>query len=898
MWLLRQKIMVPDLPEGFVARPGLDALCDLLSHRLTVVHAPGGFGKTTLLASLCRRERDNGRIAAWLSLDAEDDPHGLVAYLWFAFAAAGIEVLGRPRANGDYEGSDRRLNQLIHSVEVHVDPCLLVLDEVDRLDGATVRVVDWLLRNGPSNLHVALTCRILPRGLDVATSIAQGVGVHVTAEELRFATNEIARFFDGELSRRELADVAEKSQGWPIALWIHRNADKEPGSALPGPGVAANWFDRRLMSDLSDDVQALVLDAGLFDWLQESDVDDVLGIGAMQQLRSTPALVGLLQFAGGASGTAYLHPLLRQYCIDRRLRETPERYRAVHRGIAGAFARGGHIIPAVRHAREAGEARLAGEIIERAGGWRLWFRHGVGRLRAVNALLTDEIIAHVPRLAILRCMALAVAGETAAAQRLFAEARRRTQDLPRERRGVNPGLARLRADRVFDVDATLYSCLVGFIGCAPIGAPDMVETFAEVENLATAKDLDLVTLGASGYAMVAVETARSNLGSAAVWAARVRERVESHSRYFTTFADLWAGIIAMASGRVADATQAYARAEQGAMPDFMQDPGPAMIADILGAELDLERGRVGRLARRAHPLEPQLAEAAAWLDVFVPAAELLADLAERERGPAAAEDVVREALAFAQRTGRTTLTRCLTAMRISSSVATGDLGQAARLWMHAGFSARLADCAEVATQTWREMEAVACAGLRLAAACGRFEEGRELADAVLALCRERGLVRTRLRALALAIVLEHRAGDAAAAADHLRGYLRLFAQTDYVRPAVQQRATVLAVLDGLGDAVGTELARAAAALRDALVRGSAQDESRLPGLSRREREILERLEHASDKEIAIALNLSVAGVRYHVSRLFRKLGVSARRDAVRRARSLGLLPAEHRNPPP
>ena len=883
MWLLRQKIMQPNLPRNHVARPALDAFCDPLRYRITAVHAPGGFGKTTLLAGICRRERAAGRISAWVSLAAADDRDGIVDYLLYAFTAAGLELLEGFASTGDFGDSDRRLNQLVRSIEVHDNPCLLFLDEVDSLDAAAVRVVDWLLQNAPTNLHVALTCRALPRGLDVATSMAQGTGIAVTAEDLRFAPRDIATFFGGELSRRELADLAKQSRGWPIALWIHRNAaGRGADGPLGGSEVAANWFDRRLMRGLSDEVQALVLDAGLFEWLQEDEVDEVLGSGAMRRLRATPSLDGLLQSAGGASGTAYLHPLLRQYCSDRRLRETPERYRSVHRAIAEALGRVGRVVPAVRHAREADEPRLAGEIIERAGGWQLWFRDGVARLHSVNALLSDRIIASHPRLAVLRCMALTMAGETDWARRLLAETRR-LEEPSADRVDVNDEIA---------AGTALCGCMVGFISCAPLGTKGLAETFAMVEKLANADNVDTVTSCAASYAMVAVESARSNLESAAAWARRANALNEPHSKYFTAFVNLFAGMVAMSTGRVAESSAAYARAEALASPGFMRDPGPAMVTDILIAELDLERNRHETLARRVHNIESHLARAGAWLDVLVAAVEVHAELTGRERGPGAAGRVVTEALVFARRTGRTTLLRCLSAMRITDLVAAGRSEEAEQVWTDAAFPERLADCAELVTQTWREMEAVTCAGLRLAVAGARFEEGRELARRSLALCRERRLVRTRLRILALAVVLEHCAGDAGAAAGHLVDCLRIFSRTGYVRPMVKDRRTVLVVLDGLDDTIIADLAPSATELRSVLVGGVAADDSdEAPALNKREHEILKRLEDDQDKTIAAALNLSVAGVRYHVASLFRKLRAGNRRDAVRRARELGLLPS-------
>ncbi|MCY3620807.1 MAG: LuxR C-terminal-related transcriptional regulator [Gammaproteobacteria bacterium] len=67
----------------------------------------------------------------------------------------------------------------------------------------------------------------------------------------------------------------------------------------------------------------------------------------------------------------------------------------------------------------------------------------------------------------------------------------------------------------------------------------------------------------------------------------------------------------------------------------------------------------------------------------------------------------------------------------------------------------------------------------------------------------------------------------------------------------------------------------------------------VPDLTARENEILERLERWRDKEIGAALDLSEDGVRYHVKKLFKKLGVRSRFEATHRARSLGILPASN-----
>ena len=67
------------------------------------------------------------------------------------------------------------------------------------------------------------------------------------------------------------------------------------------------------------------------------------------------------------------------------------------------------------------------------------------------------------------------------------------------------------------------------------------------------------------------------------------------------------------------------------------------------------------------------------------------------------------------------------------------------------------------------------------------------------------------------------------------------------------------------------------------------DEVRELALSEREREVLRLLDNRRDKQIAAALGLTAHGVRHHLRKLFAKLGVAKRAEAVRRARELGLI---------
>ena len=146
-----------------------------------------------------------------------------------------------------------------------------------------------------------------------------------------------------------------------------------------------------------------------------------------------------------------------------------------------------------------------------------------------------------------------------------------------------------------------------------------------------------------------------------------------------------------------------------------------------------------------------------------------------------------------------------------------------------------------------------------------------------------------MRALALSVVLEQRAGNPESAVGHLKEYLGLFVESPYAWPLVQERAACAAAVTRFLDLDPVSPHRKTAESLLAAMRR--MDKVQELVLSEREREVLLALDGRRDKEIAAAIGLTVHGVRYHLRKLFARLGVANRREAVVRARELGLIAA-------
>ena len=163
LWLLTHRAIVPDRFSGFYRREALARRSTLVARRLTLLIAPAGFGKTTLLAESCRDALERGVPVAWLTLDGRDEPGMLDAYLAYAFKLAGIELLAPLQSDeADIALPFPLTTIILRAVEAHGSPVVLALDEAERLtDPSLVAHLNFLVRGAPPNLHVALAAREL-----------------------------------------------------------------------------------------------------------------------------------------------------------------------------------------------------------------------------------------------------------------------------------------------------------------------------------------------------------------------------------------------------------------------------------------------------------------------------------------------------------------------------------------------------------------------------------------------------------------------------------------------------------------------------------------------------------------------------------------------------------------
>jgi len=878
--LLKAKVLPPELPSGYVSRPALlQRLEHMRERRVTVLQAPAGFGKTTVMADIARARKQDGVAVAWISLDDEDTPNLFGSYLALALEQAGLDLgLSGSHVAWSAWPALQQLGMLADAIERHAAPCLLVLDEVDRLPTRTVRLVDLLLQHAPSNLHVVMACRSNP-GVNVGTRLLSGGAIVLGTESFRVQRADMDRFLGRELSRKELAEVEERTAGWPIALMVHRNMD---GAAAERAGretaeLTRNYIGLHVLRDLSDEEQACLFDLAVFDSIDAGLVDAVLGSNDARVLvAALPALDGLLLPDKGDDAVKRLHPLLREYCLDALSVANPARKRFLHRKIALELVRrGGHLTASWRHAGAAADNDLLGELIERSGPCQLWLHEGTARLISAGRFPTREGTAWYPRLDLLHCIVLCLSLKWDEAETLFQTVSQRTDGFTRDRDGGNADA--LAVDAAF-TQAVLRGGadrLLRYEHESRFPAGDPLPGDEEGRVLACARHTMLC--------MACYE--RASFEESARHGLRAQAHFGKDGRFSRIVLDACLGMAAMAQGRVQEAVEKYRDIRRATRKFFPADPWIAASSNALTIELDLERNRVRAVRRKTLERLTQLQDV--WADGYATSVAVSAELMFAQCGEAAAIQLLTRSVDGVRATRNKNLLNTVSALLADYLTQAGRSEQAGAVWRDHALPCDAAELLDLERQSWRTMEALSCARIRLLEAQGEFDAAAGLADNLCRVAGDRGLVRTLLRGLALSMSVAHRAGQHHRAQERLVGFIHATRGVDYTRPLVRQREVSRFVLQRLLDTDCDDDLRPAA---ESLLAQVAGPETDSPFFSPREREVLTHVARGlRNKEIAELLEITEEGVRYHLKSIYRKTGINKRAEAVRRAQAIGAL---------
>ncbi len=869
--------------------PLLQLLDRALAHRLTLVHAPAGYGKTSLLAQW-RDSLDTDKVQpAWLTLERDDrDLKRLVKCLSHAIQGDDRRS-GRKSMLGDLPPR-AALSAIVNELDRYARPFVLILDDLHHADSEPViEFLQSLIKMAPSHCHFVFASRDYP-GLGQSVLAAEEQLLEITAQDLRFSAKETASLLaraDRALAKADIGKILDRTEGWPIAvqltsLSLKRGAGQETVIGQSGGSSAdlARYLSDQVLMTLPEETREIVLRTSILDRLTGDLVNLLCGRHDGWAVLESLEQQGVFLTPVTAERREYRYHQLFAECLrDRFERTNSIEFASLQQDVASWFAERGMIADAVNHAILSNNDGLLADILIEAGGWRLIPQGLQGVIERGLTKLPKKIIRSRPRLALAHVYLLIKLGELGGARAEF--------DLLMEATPESELSADLRTDiRVVGDTLADYEN-------QPVSLDDLLAREALLRKLPANDHLVLAhineTLGAKYFEGGWLERALQPTLAA-------REHYQAfgsiYSDLFTRFLE---ARIKRAQGRSKEAGAILQAAWQKIVANFGDGSDLAANCAAFQAEILYEEDRVSSARALLEWSLPHMEQSDAWVDVYTAAYFT-------EARSLASQGALDEAWEIIARARRVASRRRLRQLELMAGVCEVELQLAYGADLDASRKAadamNLDDYADMMTEDAPLYRPVAVAAflcrVKLRLLSGEIEAALADLERIRAWANQRGAGRLLIDVNILAAFGHREAGAIAESRACFDDAVGIAMFQDLARPFIDGRQFVQPCLDDAMDA-GADADRFRGQFLKSLAKSIAASRNNVSVLglfSEAEAEVLYYLSQGhSNKEIARLIGMSPDTVKYRLKSVFRKIGVSKRRDAVRVSAERWNLPA-------
>jgi LuxR family maltose regulon positive regulatory protein len=919
--LLSTKLFIPQARwlQDVLPRPRLvERLQSGLSCKLTLISAPAGFGKTTLLAEWIPH---SDRCVCWLSLDEADNdlPRFLtyfIAALQMLKADFGQTILVTLQAP-QLPAIEPLMTALVNEIIQTLDQFALVLDDYHLIHLPAIHTaVAFLLNNLPPNMHLILASRADPP-LPLARLRVRSQLTELRAADLRFSLDEATAFFQQikalPLPTAQIEELETRTEGWGAGL--HLAALSLQGLDPAGmsrfirdfTGSHHHVFDylaEEVLQQQPEDIQRFLLHTSILGRLCGSLCDAILGRGAGEQgsgggyaspstplpLRSLASGQEILEYLEHAN--LFLVPLdverhwyryhhLFAEVLRNRLRQTqPDSVSELHRRASRWYEEARLVDEAVSHALAGRDFEEAARLIEAVAGDMLRRGSSVSPIRWLDAM-PEETVRARPRLCLARAwtfhmgpvLNLDSAEEWAQLALQAASARgTRDSDLTGEVVALQAMIAATRgqgarsrelaiqAQRDLPHDNPWHSTIAFCLGTAHLVSGDMAaaaHALGEALRLSQADGLHYIQL-----------TAASFLADIALVQGHLDRAMELYQQVLA-----WAG---------------HGIPQKGVV---MAHGGQASIL--------CERNQLDAALAHIHLGADQLDQVGGAWSAFA-IYRVLARVQQARGNWTEALDVLDRAYQLGQSLQVSPVITMAAALRAGLQLAQGDL-RAAAAW--AASSGRSPDDAEANYPGLREVEYLVL--VRVLNAQSKHTEALSLLDRLMQAAQTEERNGSVIAILVLQALVMQTQGDMARALTLLERALVLAEPEGYIRTFVDEGPPMAALLREAHTRaiMPAYVAKLLAAFPDfglpildfgleapATQNPNSKIQNLVEPLSKRELEILALIAQGlTNLEIAEQIFISAHTVKVHTRNIYSKLGVNSRWQAVNKAKALGLL---------
>jgi LuxR family maltose regulon positive regulatory protein len=898
--LLTTKLYRPPVSPKLVPRPQLIRRLEeglQLGHRVTVISAPAGFGKTTLLSDWLSQ---TDRPVAWLSLDEGDnDPTRFLAYLIVALQRIDPDIgqtaqamLQAPRAASQLQSL---LTTLINDIVVTSQPFILALDDYHVIEATEIhKAVSFLLDHMPpfeQGMHLVIATRADPP-LPLARLRGRGQMTELHAADLRFTPSEAEAYFNETmalaLSAEHVAALERRTEGWVVGLQLaaialqgtlllpgHENVASFVQAFSGSQRYVLDYLTEEVLNRQTQEIQAFLLQTAILDRLTGPLCDAVRFRAAKtpnrseeregQQVLEALEAANLFIVSLDEDRRWYrYHHLFSDILRQRLEREMGDLVPELHRRASEWYEREGLITEAIGHALTCGDFERAAYLIQEAG-WAIFTRGEMTTILGWIAALPHHFVRANPQLGVLHAWTMAKSGDLDGAERSLQELN--GVSFHGEVTAVRAYVAGVRGDLSQAVELSQRAL-------ALLPAEDLVVRAIVTQNLGVAYHW-------SGDPVAAIQT--------------LTEAVALSRAAGQSFQTLTAmAILGRAYEMQAALHQAMEIYQEALELAFGADKRPAPFACMayVGMAGVLYEWNDLAAARQSALDGVRLSEMGGFIAYQVFGRALLARICEAQGDRGSALEYIEQAERLGQGSDYALVTALATELRVRLWLAQDNLMAAAR-WAQK-HPVQPADELDAAIEI--EQTAVA----RTLIAQDRPGEALSVLASLLEASQAAGRTADviRVRSLqALAFQAQGNEGRALSALEHAlslaepEGYVRTFVDEGAPMARLLRRAIAMRFggTETHGIAPGYP-SRLLAAIRQIPLATTQAAQALVEPLTERELEVLRLIAGGlSNREIALQLVVAVSTVKSHINHLYGKLEVRNRTQAVARAQKLGLL---------
>jgi ATP/maltotriose-dependent transcriptional regulator MalT len=838
-----------------------------------LIVGPAGFGKTTLLAQAYRQLAARGDPTIWLECNEHDaEPSQFLSSLYEAGAIAGADTTDPEFNTLDF---GRRASEL----GTNVCLCIDGLEHVVATD--TEPLLERLVGSLPGRAKVLLASRRLPNAWFLEREL-QGLAMTLQANDLRLTRPELAELLPERFTPEQIEQVAVLTEGWPVAAQLTRlRAQDTPGIAemldrLAQEGLGLfEYLAHKVLEVLSPDQRELLRVTSIL-----SSVTPALANSLMQRDDGYALMSGVLRLAPIVSVTTdrdftiRLHPLLRQYMRGELARLGREYERTLQRRAAQTLAASGQILEAVQQALKAEDLHLAVEELERAGAEQLIFTLGPRQVQTLIESLPPAARELSLRLQFTDFLLALVGGHARSSTELLARLLRGLAVAPVSSR--EPGAAwREFAAQFAKVSIELLADLNDG------AAPGVLERCVAVERLAYVhfprNEAYLGLILAIEVLLFLRHGSTRESRRALLDYIGLCER--NHFAPHLPSVNPQRGWIAFLEGDL-DAALGFLARPQLKRIDRFAEPEPllAQLSKVLVATVHYERNEVDQAYSLIDDVfvDPERTLPENWALTCRVRALSLEALGRR----AEADHVLAHEESQARRRDARRLSRILEALRLELSIRRGT----PELTRLEDLEAALERELHRPDASWLFTLSLGRAVIPALTLAGRLPPARYLATLLTDRARACGNELFHATGQILLALVKDAAGETASARAHLATALKCTGKMRVLRPYIDIWAKAAAPLVHIiADQTSIEVVEHTRQVLRALDSAVPSGLSGWGTLSERERDVLSALSaHNTTKAVAKQLGLSPETVKHHLKRIFAKLGVHSRAEALER----------------